>query len=69
MAINGFEQLLINFTNERLQLLFNETTFKMEEQEYIREQIQWDRTDFPDNQPCVDLIEKKPMGKWACFSI
>lgn len=28
----------------------------------MREQIQWDRTDFPDNQPCVDLIEKKPMG-------
>jgi hypothetical protein len=34
----------------------------MEEEEYMREQIQWDRTDFPDNQPCVDLIEKKPMG-------
>ena len=36
----------------------------MEEEEYMREQIEWDRTDFPDNQPCVDLIEKKPMG--AC---
>lgn len=34
----------------------------MEEEEYMREQIEWDRTDFPDNQPCVDLIEKKPMG-------
>jgi len=63
MTINGFEQLLINLTNEKLQLLFNEATFKKEEEEYMREQIQWDRTDFPDNQPCVDLIQKKPMGK------
>ena len=59
---NSFEQLLINYTNERLQLLFNEATFKREEEEYAREAIEWDRTDFPDNQPCVDLIEKKPLG-------
>lgn len=38
-------------------------TLQMEEEEYMREKIEWDRTDFPDNQPCVDLIEKKPMGK------
>jgi myosin heavy subunit len=36
---------------------------QMEEEEYMREAIQWDRTEFPDNQPCVDLIEKKPMGE------
>jgi len=62
MAINSFEQLLINHSNERLQLLFNLATFKREEEEYMREEIEWDRTDFPDNQPCVDLIEKKPIG-------
>jgi len=62
MAVNSLEQLLINHSNERLQLLFNLATFKREEEEYAREEIDWDRSDFPDNQPCVDLIEKKPLG-------
>ena len=62
MPTNGFEQLLINFTNEKLQQLFNLAVFQEEAEEYEREQIQWDRTEFPDNNPCIELVEKKPMG-------
>lgn len=59
---NGFEQVFINYTNEKLQNIFNDATFRKEVEEYTREQIPFDRRDFPDNQPCLDLIEKKPVG-------
>mmetsp|Transcript_10588 Transcript_10588/g.25881 ORF Transcript_10588/g.25881 Transcript_10588/m.25881 type:complete len:1397 (-) Transcript_10588:192-4382(-) len=59
---NSFEQLCINFTNERLQQHFNAHTFKLEQNIYKSEGIQFSAIDYIDNQPMVDLITKKPNG-------
>ncbi|KAG6429116.1 hypothetical protein SASPL_107155 [Salvia splendens] len=59
---NSFEQFCINFTNEKLQQHFNQHVFKMEQEEYTKEEISWSYIDFVDNQDVLDLIEKKPGG-------
>lgn len=56
---NSFEQLCINFCNEKLQQLFNEDTFKNEEQVYKDEGVDFPHIQFIDNQPVVDLIEMR----------
>ncbi|XP_021307574.1 myosin-6 isoform X1 [Sorghum bicolor] len=59
---NSFEQFCINLTNEKLQQHFNQHVFKMEQEEYTKEEIDWSYIQFVDNQEILDLIEKKPGG-------
>ena len=60
---NSFEQLCINFCNEKLQQHFNKATFKLEEMVYQNEEIIFEPIVFVDNQPVLDLIEHKASKK------
>ncbi|XP_039550928.1 unconventional myosin-Vb isoform X2 [Pimephales promelas] len=54
---NSFEQFCINYANEKLQQQFNRHVFQLEQEEYLREELPWNRIEFSDNQPCIALIE------------
>ena len=60
--VNSFEQLCINYCNEKLQFHFNEHIFRLEQEEYSREGVHVASTEYVDNQPCLDLIELKGSG-------
>lgn len=64
-AVNSFEQLCINFCNEKLQFHFNEHIFKMEQALYSAEGIDIAGTTFVDNQPTLDLLEAKVVGVFS----
>uniref|UniRef100_A0A453BAQ9 Myosin motor domain-containing protein n=1 Tax=Aegilops tauschii subsp. strangulata TaxID=200361 RepID=A0A453BAQ9_AEGTS len=59
---NGFEQFCINYANERLQQHFNRHLFKLEQEEYLDDGIDWVSVEFVDNTDCLSLFEKKPLG-------
>eukprot|EP01104_Vermistella_antarctica_P018073 TRINITY_DN6583_c0_g1_i1.p1 TRINITY_DN6583_c0_g1~~TRINITY_DN6583_c0_g1_i1.p1 ORF type:complete len:1214 (+),score=376.93 TRINITY_DN6583_c0_g1_i1:263-3904(+) len=60
---NGFEQMCINYVNEKLQQIFIQLTLKAEQEEYAAEGIAWENIDYFNNKICCDLIESKnPMG-------
>merc|ERR1712212_1070469 len=62
---NGFEQISINFVNEKLQQFFNHHMFVVEREEYVKEGIDWAMVDFGmDLAACIIMFEK-PMGVWA----
>merc|ERR1712141_315074 len=62
---NGFEQISINFVNEKLQQFFNHHMFVVEQEEYLAEGIDWAMVDFGmDLAACIIMFEK-PMGIWA----
>ncbi|XP_050216632.1 myosin-2 isoform X2 [Mercurialis annua] len=59
---NSFEQFCINYANERLQQHFNRHLFKLEQEEYEEDGIDWTKVKFDDNQNCLNLFEKRPLG-------
>lgn len=58
-VLNSFEQLCINYTNEKLQQFFTQDIFKMDQEQYEKEKIDWASVTFQDNQSTIDLIDSK----------
>ncbi|KAF8587018.1 myosin-1 [Ramaria rubella] len=66
---NSFEQLCINYVNEKLQQIFIELTLKTEQEEYVREQIKWTPINYFNNKIVCDLIEeRRPPGIFAALN-
>merc|ERR1719189_1883156 len=62
---NGFEQISINFVNEKLQQFFNNHMFVVEQEEYVKEGIDWAMVDFGMDLAAAIIMFEKPMGIWA----
>merc|ERR1712020_594011 len=62
---NGFEQISINFVNEKLQQFFNHHMFVVEQEEYVAEGIDWAMVDFGMDLAAAIIMFEKPMGIWA----
>lgn len=66
---NSFEQLCINYANERLQQQFAAHLFKLEQQVYEEDGVDWAHVEFADNQECVDMIEARPPAGVGLLSL
>lgn len=66
---NSFEQLCINYANERLQAQFASHLFELEQSTYEKEGVDWARVRFEDNRECVDLIEARPPAAPGVLSL
>ncbi|XP_035861012.1 unconventional myosin-IXb isoform X4 [Sander lucioperca] len=62
LQTNSFEQLCINYTNEKLQYYINQHIFKFEQEDYVSEGITWQNVDYTDNTGCIQLISEKSTG-------
>nr|MBE5725308.1 crinkled [Cucujiformia] len=62
---NSFEQFCINYANENLQQFFVQHIFKLEQEEYNLEAINWQHIEFVDNQDALDLIAIKQLNIMA----
>ncbi|XP_078120329.1 unconventional myosin-IXb isoform X2 [Sander vitreus] len=62
LQTNSFEQLCINYTNEKLQYYINQHIFKFEQEDYVSEGITWQNIDYTDNTGCIQLISEKSTG-------
>lgn len=71
---NGFEQFCINYCNEKLQQLFIQLVLKQEQEEYERENINWQHVDYFNNKVICDLVEEQFKGiisimDEACYTV
>ncbi|XP_053185774.1 unconventional myosin-IXb-like [Scomber japonicus] len=62
LQANSFEQLCINYTNEKLQHYINQHIFKIKQEDYVAEGITWQNISYTDNTGCIQLISEKTVG-------